>query len=91
MDYRLTCALLENFQVQVSARSHSWIVDEPLELDGDDLGPNPFELMLAALGSCMAITLAHYGAQGKIPVEKSESSWLLPTTSRPQNSSCACC
>jgi len=70
MDYKLTCALLENFQVQVSARSHAWIVDEPAELDGDDLGPNPFELMLAALGSCMTITLAHYAAQGNVAVER---------------------
>jgi len=66
----LSCVLLENFQVQVKARSHSWIVDEPPELDGEDLGPNPFELMLGALGSCMVITLAHHAAQGKIPLER---------------------
>ena len=70
MDYALSCTLLENFQVQVSSRAHAWIVDEPAELDGDDLGPNPFELLLGALGSCMAITLADYGALGRVPIEK---------------------
>ena len=69
MDYALSCRLLENFQVQVSSRSHSWIVDEPVELDGDDLGPNPFELLLGAVGSCTVVTVAHYAAQGGVPLE----------------------
>lgn len=70
MDYALTCTHLENYQVQVTARSHSWIVDEPIPLDGDDLGPNPFELLLGSVGACTVITLSHYGALGGVPIER---------------------
>jgi len=70
MDYAMSCTLIESFQVQVTARSHSWIVDEPAELDGDDLGPNPLELLIGALGSCICITVSHHAAQSGIPVER---------------------
>jgi putative redox protein len=70
MDHDVVCTLLENFQVQITAGTHSWIADEPPEEDGDDLGPNPFELLLGALGACMTITVTHYAAQGGIPIVK---------------------
>ena len=40
----------QNLQQVVTARSHAWIADEPLP-DGDGLGSNPYELLLAALGT----------------------------------------
>ncbi len=40
----------QNLQQVVTTRSHAWIADEPLP-DGDGLGSNPYELLLAALGT----------------------------------------
>lgn len=37
-------------------REHSLAIDEPMALGGTDTGPNPVELVLAALGTCQAIT-----------------------------------
>ncbi len=36
-------------------RAFSIPMDEPRELGGDDTGPNPVEMVLAAFGSCQAI------------------------------------
>lgn len=43
-------------QVRITARDHVFTVDEPAALGGDDTGANPVEHLLAALGSCQAIT-----------------------------------
>ena len=44
----------------VSVRQHSWHVDEPVAQGGTDAAPTPGEMMLGALGSCMAITCKMY-------------------------------
>lgn len=43
-------------QVQVSAGEHEFTIDEPPALGGTDLGANPVEHLLAALGACQVIT-----------------------------------
>lgn len=37
-------------------RQHALAIDEPMALGGTDTGPNPVEIVLAALGTCQAIT-----------------------------------
>ena len=64
----VTCRHLENYQVQVSSAEHSWIADESRGVGGDELGPDPFDQLLGALGSCTVATVYYYVTQQEIPV-----------------------
>ncbi len=48
------------FTQSLIAGSHAYYADQPEDSDGDDLGPDPYELMLWALGACTAMTLMMY-------------------------------
>ncbi len=52
--------LREGVRTTINIRNHEWHADEPLEAGGTDTAPTPGELMLGALGSCMAITCKLY-------------------------------
>ena len=49
-----------NYAMLVHQGSHALVTDEPPEQDGDGLGPGAYDLLLAALGSCMATTMVMY-------------------------------
>lgn len=57
------------YATHVVAGRHAFVVDEPAALEGADLGPDPYELLLASLGSCMAITLRMYADRKGWPLE----------------------
>src|SRR5215470_1821014 len=44
----------------VSVGSHAFQADEPVDVGGADLGPNPLELLMASLGTCASITAQMY-------------------------------
>jgi len=52
--------LQEGTRADISVRQHKWAADEPLAAGGRDSAPTPGELMLGALGACMAITCRLY-------------------------------
>ncbi len=52
--------LQEGTRATIKVRQHRWHADEPADAGGTDSGPTPGEMMLGALGSCMAITCRLY-------------------------------
>jgi putative redox protein len=51
---------LGRYQQEVVAGEHRLLADEPTSLGGGDAGPAPFDLVMAGLGACTAITLRMY-------------------------------
>ena len=49
----------DHYKTEILTSTHKLIGDEPIPI-GTDLGPNPYEFLLAALGSCVAMTLRMY-------------------------------
>lgn len=61
-------ALQEGLRSEVELRQHRLTIDEPEALGGSDQGPNPVELILAALGSCQEITYRAFATALGIPL-----------------------
>ena len=68
--FRSSSCLREAFRSEVNIRAHTLVVDEPPQLGGGDAGPNPVELILAALGSCQEITYRAFASALGIPLER---------------------
>jgi putative redox protein len=56
----------------VQAGRHRLIVDEPVDAGGSDAGPTPYDLLLAALGACTAMTLRIYARRKGWPLNDVE-------------------
>jgi uncharacterized OsmC-like protein len=67
--FESSSALQEGLRSVVSIRQHGLTVDEPAALGGADSGPNPVELILAALGTCQEITYRAYATVMGIPLD----------------------
>ncbi len=58
------------YQQEVIAGQHHLLADEPASVGGVDAGPAPFDLLMAALGSCTSMTLRMYAERKELPVRK---------------------
>ena len=56
------------FAQEITAGSHHLRSDEPLSAGGTETGPTPYDLLLAALGSCTSMTIAVYARRKQWPL-----------------------
>ncbi len=60
---------VEGVRSEAKIRQFALTVDEPPSLGGTDAGPNPVELVLAALATCQEITYRAYATALGIPLD----------------------
>jgi len=59
----------QKYKTVMTAGNHELISDEPENVGGKDEGPDPYDYLLMALGSCSVITMKMYAERKKWPVE----------------------
>lgn len=74
--------------VRLSTGAHTWTGDEIAEQGGTDTGPNPYEQLMGALGTCTAITLRMYANHKQIALNAVD---ITCTFSRELASDCPEC
>lgn len=60
--------MASGFAQDISVGRHRFAGDEPIAADGTDTGPSPYDLLLAALGSCKSMTVALYARRKQWPL-----------------------
>ena len=68
----ITARSTKDLQVEITAGRHLLLSDEP-EGVGDDAGPNPYDLLLAALGACTVMTVQMYARHKSWPLKGVEA------------------
>ncbi len=57
------------FRQRIRAGEHELVADEPVSVGGGDAGPNPYDYLLAAVGTCTNMTLRMYADRKGWPLE----------------------
>jgi putative redox protein len=60
--------LASGFAQDIEVRSHRFAANEPISVGGTDRGPTPYDLLLAAFGSCASMTVALYARRKGWPL-----------------------
>lgn len=84
----LVAELNKKFLRQVSSDDHAWLADEPKKVGGSNLGPDPYEHLLAALGTCTSMTVRMYANRKQWPLDDID---VRLTHSREHHKDCEDC
>ncbi len=58
------------FRQAIQTSGHLLTADEPKDQGGGGAGPDPYDLLLSALGACTAMTIRMYADFKKLPLER---------------------
>lgn len=58
------------FTQEIRVGKHRLRADEPVAAGGTDTGPSPYDLLLAGLGACTAMTIRLYADLKQLPLDK---------------------
>jgi uncharacterized OsmC-like protein len=58
-----------SFKQEIIAGKHRLLADEPVSAGGSDVGPDPYDYLLAALGVCTSMTVGLYARRKNLPLE----------------------
>lgn len=59
---------ISRYAQNISVGPHILRADEQNDVGGNDAGPNPYELLLAALGACTSVTVRMYADRKQWPL-----------------------
>ncbi|WP_257169216.1 bifunctional alpha/beta hydrolase/OsmC family protein [Bradyrhizobium sp. SRS-191] len=65
---RETCS--SKLQQSIALGPHRLTADEPVSVGGQDTGPGPYDLLLAALGACTSMTMRLYADRKFLPLDR---------------------
>jgi len=69
--HQVVVTSIRNLQQEVRyGADQTLITDEPVGAGGENAGPDPYTLLLAALGSCISMTVTLYARRKAWPLER---------------------